>query len=264
MVISRRRLADYLVPAATLVGAVVFWELAARVFKIPKFIMPRPSEIGGEAWEWRYRFIGHTWVTLYETLGGFALSIAVGVPLAVLIVYSPAMRRALYPLIVLTQSVPKIAIAPVLLLMAGHGEFPKIIVAFLVAFFPIVVDTATGLAATPPELLDLSRSYRASAFKTFMKVRFPLALPFFFSGLKVAITLSVIGAVVGEFVGSDKGLGYVIVSATSYWKSNLAFAAMLLLAVMAIGLFALVELVERVVCPWYALAREQGEVVEEL
>jgi NitT/TauT family transport system permease protein len=256
MAFSRRRLADYLVPAATLVGAVVFWELAARVFKIPKFIMPRPSEIVGEAWEWRYRFIEHTWVTLYETLGGFALSIVIGVPLAVLIVYSPAMRRALYPLIVLTQSVPKIAIAPVLLLMAGHGEIPKIIVAFLVAFFPIVVDTATGLAATPPELLDLSRSYRASAFKTFVKIRFPMALPFFFSGLKVAITLSVIGAVVGEFVGSDKGLGYVILSATSYWKMELAFSAMILLSLMAILLFAAVELVERLVCPWLVPATE--------
>jgi NitT/TauT family transport system permease protein len=256
MAFSRRRLADYLVPAATLVGAVVFWELAARVFKIPKFIMPRPSEIVGEAWEWRYRFIEHTWVTLYETLGGFALSIVIGVPLAVLIVYSPAMRRALYPLIVLTQSVPKIAIAPVLLLMAGHGEIPKIIVAFLVAFFPIVVDTATGLAATPPELLDLSRSYRASAFKTFVKIRFPMALPFFFSGLKVAITLSVIGAVVGEFVGSDKGLGYLILSATSYWKMELAFSAMILLSLMAILLFAAVELVERLVCPWLVPATE--------
>ncbi len=257
MAFSRRRLADYLVPAATLVGAVVFWEVAARVFKIPKFIMPRPSEIVGEAWEWRYRFIEHTWVTLYETLGGFALSIVIGVPLAVLIVYSPAMRRALYPLIVLTQSVPKIAIAPVLLLMAGHGEIPKIIVAFLVAFFPIVVDTATGLAATPPELLDLSRSYRASAFKTFVKIRFPMALPFFFSGLKVAITLSVIGAVVGEFVGSDKGLGYVILSATSYWKMELAFSAMILLSLMAMLLFGAVSLVERLVCPWLAPAVEE-------
>ena len=257
MAISARRLADYTVPTVTLIGAVVAWEIGARVFRIPKFVMPRPSEIVGEAWEWRYRFIGHTWVTLYETLGGFALSIVVGVPLAVLIVYSPWMRRALYPLIVLTQSVPKIAIAPVLLLVVGHGEIPKMIVAFLVAFFPIVVDTATGLAGTPPELLDLSRSYRASAFKTFLKVRFPMALPFFFSGLKVAITLSVIGAVVGEFVGSDKGLGYLILSATSYWKMELAFSAMILLSLMAILLFGAVSLIERLVCPWVAPATEE-------
>ena len=187
------------------------------------------------------------------------LVVAVGffLPLAVLIVYSPVLRNALYPLIVLAQSVPKIAVAPVLLLVLGYGEVPKVIVAFLVAFFPVVVDTATGLAATPPELLDLSRSYRASAFKTFMKVRLPMAMPFFFAGAKVAITLAVIGAVVGEFVGSDKGLGYVILSATSYWKTELAFSSMILLSLMAIVLFGAVALVERLVCPWLAPAGEE-------
>jgi NitT/TauT family transport system permease protein len=148
MAASLRNLSNYVVPAATVAGVVVVWELASRVLRIPRFIMPAPSEIAVEAWEWRYRFIGHSWVTLYETLGGFALSIVVGVPLATLIVYSPGMRRALYPLIVLLQAVPKIAVAPVLLLVIGYGEIPKMIVAFLVAFFPIVVDTATGLAAT--------------------------------------------------------------------------------------------------------------------
>src|SRR5207302_246587 len=185
-VISRRVIADYLVPAATLVGVLVAWEAATHALRIPRFVMPPPSAILAEGWDWRYRFVEHTWVTLYETLGGFALSILVGVPLAVLIVYSPVMKSALYPLIVLAQSVPKIAIAPVLLLVLGHGEIPKVFVAFLVAFFPVVVDTATGLAATPPELLDLSRSYRASAFKTFVKVRLPMAMPFFFAGAKVA------------------------------------------------------------------------------
>jgi NitT/TauT family transport system permease protein len=250
-------LGDSLVPAVTLVGVLVAWEGATHALRIPRFVMPAPSAILVEGWEWRYRFIGHAWVTLYETLGGFALSILVGVPLAVLIVYSPTLKAALYPLIVLAQSVPKIAIAPVLLLVVGHGEFPKVIVAFLVAFFPVVVDTATGLAATPPELLDLSRSYRASAFKTFLKVRLPMAMPFVFAGAKVAITLSVIGAVVGEFVGSDKGLGYVILSATSYWKTELAFSSMILLSLMAILLFGAVSLVERFACPWLAPAGEE-------
>ncbi len=253
---ARRLLGETLIPAATLLAALVAWEVATRAFRIPRFIMPAPSAILGEGWEWRYRFIGHTWVTLYETLGGFALSMVVGVPLAVLIVYSPALRAAIYPLVILAQSVPKIAIAPVLLLVLGYGEVPKMVVAFLVAFFPVVVDTATGLAATPPELLDLSRSYRASAFKTFMKVRLPMALPFIFAGAKVAITLSVIGAVVGEFVGSDRGLGYVILSSTSYWKTEVAFSAMILLSLMAIVLFAAVSLVERFVCPWL---NPQGE-----
>src|SRR5206468_518958 len=189
---SLRSLSKYVVPAATLAAAVVVWELASRVLRIPKFIMPTPSQIVVEAWEWRYRFIAHSWVTLYETLGGFALSIVVGVPLATLIVYSPWMRRALYPLIVLLQAVPKIAVAPVLLLVIGYGETSK-----------------------------------------------------------------VIGAVVGEFIGSDKGLGYVILSATSYWKTELAFASMILLSLIAILLFGAVCLVERFVCPWLAPAAEE-------
>jgi NitT/TauT family transport system permease protein len=148
--IRRRVVAESVVPAATLVGALLVWEAATQAFRIPRFVMPAPSAILAEGWDWRYRFLGHAWVTLYETLGGFALSVIVGVPLAVLIVYSPVLRSAIYPLIVLAQSVPKIAIAPVLLLVLGYGEVPKVIVAFLVAFFPVVVDTATGLAATPP------------------------------------------------------------------------------------------------------------------
>ncbi|RPH76768.1 MAG: ABC transporter permease [Candidatus Rokuibacteriota bacterium] len=259
----KERLAGAVLPVGVLVGTLVVWELVWRVFDIPRFVVPLPSGILVEGWQWRGYLAYHAWVTLYETLGGFALSIAVGTPIAVMLVYSATLKQALYPLLVVTQAIPKVAIAPVLLLLLGAGEVSKIVIAFLVAFFPIVVDTATGLAATPPELLDLSRSYRASAAKTFVKVRFPMALPFFFSGLKVAVTLAVIGAVVGEFVGSDKGLGYVIVSATSYWRSNLAFAAMLLLAAMAVGLFALVELCERLVCPWTTAAREQPEPTAE-
>jgi NitT/TauT family transport system permease protein len=242
----------YLLPVATLLGLLLIWEAAFHLFNIPRFVIPAPSGILAELWEWKFRLVSHTWITLYETLGGFALSVVIGTPLAVALVYNPVVRNALYPLLVVAQSIPKVAIAPVLLLILGHGEVSKVVVAFLVAFFPIVVDTATGLASTPPELLDLSRSYRSSQFKTFLKVRFPMALPFFFSGLKVAITLAVIGAVVGEFVGSDSGLGYVIVMATSYWKANLAFGAMVLLSVMAIVLFGAISVIERIVCPWYA------------
>jgi NitT/TauT family transport system permease protein len=241
----------YLLPIASLVGMLVLWEAACKVLNVPAFIVPTPSAILSESWAARARFLDNSWVTLYETLAGFGLSIVIGVPLAVALVYSPILRSAVYPLLVVTQSVPKVAIAPVLLLMMGHGELPKIFVAFLVAFFPIVVDTATGLAATPPDLLDLSRSYRASQLKIFLKVRFPMALPFIFSGLKVAITLAVIGAVVGEFVGSDRGLGYVILSATAYWKADVAFGAMILLSIMAVILFSLVSLAERLICPWY-------------
>ena len=191
-------------------------------------------------------------MTLYEALAGFVLSIVVAIPLAVLLVSSTLVSKAVYPLLVITQAVPKIAIAPVLLLIFGAGTEPKVILCFLSAFFPILISAATGLAATPEELIDLSRSYRAGALKTFVKIRFPMALPHIFSGLKVAITLAVTGAVVAEFVASDQGLGYIILSATSYWKSALAFGAMILLSLMAIILFGAVWLAERLLCPWYS------------
>jgi NitT/TauT family transport system permease protein len=243
---------EYLLPAATLVVLVVLWEVAVRLFKIPTFVLPPPSLIATEAWAHRVHLPGHTWATLWETLAGFGLSIAVGVPLAVLIVSSPFLHNTIYPLLVITQSVPKVAIAPLIVVFMGIGETPKIIVAFLVAFFPIVVDTATGLNAVPPELLDLSRSLKASRFQEFLKIRFPTAVPFIFSGLKVAVALSVVGAVVGEFVQADKGLGYLIVVSTSFWKTALAFSAMVILSVMGIVLFALVALVEKVCFPWHA------------
>lgn len=248
---STKSLGAYAWPVGTFIGLIILWELAYYVFDIPKFIVPPPSDILRETWEWRAYLLDHTLVTMYETLAGFVLTLAIGVPLAILLVYSPFLKRALYPLIVITQAVPKVAIAPLLLLILGHGQTSKVVVAFLVAFFPVVVDTAAGLASTPPELMDLSRSYRAGALRTFLKVRFPMALPFFFSGVKVAITLAVVGAVVGEFVGSDKGLGYVIVSATSFWRTALTFSAMGILSVMAIALFGLVSYLERVLCPWY-------------
>ena len=249
---SKLQPVDYLLPAATLIVGVILWEIVIRVFKVPKYLIPAPTTIAEEMWEWRYRLPEHLWVTTYEALAGFTLAIVVAVPLAVILVYSSLASKALYPLLVITQSVPKIAIAPVLLLIMGVGTDAKIVLCFLAAFFPIVIDTATGLASTPEELLDLSRSYRANAIKTFLKVRFPMALPFFFSGLKIAITLAVTGAVVAEFVASDKGLGYTILAATSYWRAGLAFGAMILLALLAIFLFGLVWLAERIFCPWYA------------
>ena len=190
-------------------------------------------------------------VTLYGSLGGLVLSLGIGVPLAVLFVYSRAMANAVYPLLVITQAVPKVAMAPVIMLIVGTGSPSKLLIAFLISFFPIIVDTTAGLASTPPELLDLGRIYKTSKLKIFLKVRFPMALPFFFSGLKVAITLAVVGATVAEFVGSDSGLGYIIIAATSYWNAELAFGAMIVLSLMAIILFGLVVLAERLLCPWY-------------
>lgn len=243
---------EYLTPVATLAGLVALWEAVVRLFDIPSILLPAPSHVVAEGWAAREHLPRHTWATLWETLAGFGLSVLVGVPLAVVITASRHLATAIYPLLVITQSVPKVAIAPVLIMFVGIGEMPKILIAFLVAFFPIVVDTATGLRAVPPELIDLSRSLKASRFQEFAKIRFPTAVPFMFSGLKVAIALSVVGAVVGEFVQADKGLGYLIVVSTAYWKTGLAFAAMAILSLMGIVLFGLVVLAERLCFPWHA------------
>jgi len=259
MAASLRNLSRYVVPAATVAGAVVAWELASRVLRIPRFIMPAPSEIAVEAWEWRYRFIGHSWVTLYETLGGFALSIAVGVPLAVIIVHSPLLRRIIYPMILMLQSVPKVAIAPILLLWVGYGLKSGIVVAATVAFFPIVISTAAGLQSVDRDLLELTRSLDAGSLKVFAKVRIPWAMPHIFSGLKVAITLAVIGAIVAEFIGADTGLGYLILTNSGAMKTSAVFFVLLILSLLGIALFYMVEAIERAVCPWYLNDEEKAD-----
>lgn len=238
-------------PAGTLLGLLVVWQVAVKALHVPLWLVPAPSDIVRSVTE-RSEGLGiHVWVTFYETLLGFLLAIAVGVPLAVAVVHSRLLGNAIYPLILITQSIPKVAFAPILLIWLGYGDVPKVLVAFLVAFFPVVVDTATGLRSPAPQLLDLARQLSATQLQIYTKIRFPSALPHFFSGLKVAITLAVIGAVIGEFVGSERGLGFLVVQATSHFKTPLAFAAMSLLALMAMVLFFAVVAVERILCPWY-------------
>ena len=183
-------------------------------------------------------------------MAGFGLALVIGIPLAVCVANSRLLNLTLYPILVATQSVPKVAIAPIILVWFGLGMQSKLAIAFLVAFFPIVVDTATGLRATPPGLLELARSLRASPFQVFMKVQMPSALPFIFSGAKVAITLAVIGAVIGEFVGSVNGLGNLLLTANSQLDGPLAWAALIWLSVLGILLFVAVSVTERIVMPW--------------
>lgn len=243
-------LPSWLLPTATMLALVVAWEVLARVLRVPAFLLPLPSSIVQVGLEWKAQLPGHLAVTLAETLVGFALAIAVGVPAAVLIVSSRVLSNTIYPLLLVLQSVPKVAIAPLLLVWVGYGQLPKILVVFLVCFFPIVISTAAGLEAAPPEMLDLVRALKASRVQTLVKVRFPYALPQVFVGLKVAITLAVIGAVIGEFVGAERGLGYLIVASSSQVNTALAFVAMILLSVLSIVLFYVLEWLERRLVPW--------------
>jgi NitT/TauT family transport system permease protein len=239
------------------VALLVAWQAVVAGFRVPEYLLPAPSGIASAMLaEWRYLAF-HTWVTLHEILWGFALALAVGVPLAVLIVYSPAFERSVYPLLVASQSVPKIAIAPLLIFWAGIGIFPKILVAFAVSFFPIVIDTVVGLRSVEPEMLHLARSMGARESRVFLKIRFPSALPNIFAGVKVAVTLAVVGAIVGEFIQADQGLGYALQQATAVLNTRLGFATIFILALIGLVLFVAVELIERWLTPWSAARRSE-------
>lgn len=245
-----RTAAGVVFPLATLALLVLLWELATRLFDWPIWLVPGPVDVGSALLENRSLLPRHFRVTLVETLGGFALAIAVGIPLAVAIASSRLLERTIYPVLLGLNAVPKIAIAPILVLWMGFGYGPKIVVTFLLCIFPIVISTATGLKSTPAELVELVRSLDASSLELFRRVRFPSALPHVFVGLKVAISLAVIGAVIGEFVGAEAGLGHVIIASGSNIDTSLAFGAMVLLGVLSVALFYALVGLERLFVPW--------------
>jgi NitT/TauT family transport system permease protein len=239
-----------LYPLTGVLLIVALWQAYTSLSGISPLVLPSPLEIASVSVE-RYDLLLHeTWPTLVETLLGFGLALAIGIPLAVCVANSRLLNLILYPILVATQSIPKVAIAPIILVWFGLGMSSKLALAFLVAFFPVVVDTATGLQATPSGLLELARALRASPWQVFFKVQMPAALPFIFAGAKVAITLAVIGAVIGEFVGSVTGLGNLVLTANSQLDGPLAWAALIWLSALGIVLFAAVALAERLMMPW--------------
>ena len=239
-----------LAPLASIVLLLAAWETAARLLRVPEFILPAPSAIAAALAQAGPNVLLHSRATLVTVLLGFAASVAISLPLAVVIASSRVLEAAIYPLLVVTQSVPKVALAPILMVAMGASELPRVVVTFLVAFFPLVVSSVAGLAATPPELLELARSCRATRMQELFRIRLPFAVPFVFAGLKVAIALCVVGAVVGEFVGADRGLGYLIQTSMAFFKVPLAFGAVVVLAAMGIVLFQIVALAERLLFPW--------------
>jgi NitT/TauT family transport system permease protein len=241
---------SYVAPVLTFIFILITWEVCARYFEIPGWLLPTPSAIVNAMADWRAELLMHSLVTLYETLIGFAVAIAVGVPLAALVTYSPLLQKTIYPLLLALQSVPKVAVAPLLALWIGFGTLPKVVVVFLVCFFPIIVSTTAGLSSVSPTVMELIRSLSASQYQIFTKIRFPTAMPQIFVGFKIAITFAVIGAVIGEFVGSESGLGYLILTSSSQSRTSVAFAALFILTIMSIVLYYAVELVERLSMPW--------------
>ncbi|MBB5753577.1 ABC transporter permease [Prosthecomicrobium pneumaticum] len=234
----------------TLIALVIFWEIAVRVTKTPVFILPAPSriaEVFAATWP---RLMINAGLTLSEVLIGFSCAVAIGVPLAVLITYSRLAERCVYPLIVASQTIPKVAIAPLMLAWFGYGLTPKVVIVILLSFFPIVINAVVGLKSSTAEMLYLAQSMGASGWQTFWKFRLPQALPNIFAGLKLATVLSVIGAVVAEFIGADQGLGYLIVVAGASFDIARQFAAIIMISAIGMVFFAVIELAERIVVPW--------------
>jgi NitT/TauT family transport system permease protein len=246
------------VPVATLLVLVALWEAGTRAFQVPAFLLPAPSRIWSELQGIAPHLPGNILATLSTVLLGFAASIAVALPLAVAIASSATIARATYPLLLVTQSTPIVAIAPILVVVLGTGQLSRMTVAFLIAFFPLLVSTVTGLLSVPKDMTDLSRAMRTSFWQDLWLIRLPSAVPFIFAGLKVAISLSVIGAVVAEFVSANAGLGYLITQSTAFFNVPVAFGAVVLLAMMGVALFGLVVLAERLLFPWAAGASRRS------
>jgi ABC-type nitrate/sulfonate/bicarbonate transport system permease component len=227
------------------------WEAAVALSGVRESLLPAPSAVAEALWVERGLLGDAAWVTLREVLLGYALAVAAGVGLAIVIRASRIAEHALYPWLVASQMVPVPAIAPVLVLWLGFGMAPKVIVIALVSFFPIAVNTVDGLRAADPELLRLLRTLGASRRQRFRHARLPAALPFVFSGLKVAAALAVIGAVFAEWVGASEGLGHLILVLNNQTATPEMFAAIVVLALLGIALFGLVAVAERLVAPWY-------------
>jgi len=237
-------------PAAFTVGLFLLWELVCRALSIPLTILPPPSAVFGALWEFRAPIASNSVVTLWTTLAGFALATAFGLVLGIVVGWHRALYAALYPVMIGFNSIPKVAVVPVLILWFGLGEIPAVITAFLISFFPIVVNVATGLATVEPELEDVLRALGASKLDLVRKVGLPRSMPHFFGSLKVAITLAFVGAVVSETVGANKGIGKLMLDAQAAFQVPIVFAGLLVLAFLGIVLYALTALVERRFTGW--------------
>ena len=252
---QRVLLSAWVRPVLLVFAMLILWDVTIRIFRIPPYLIPSPWSVVQQLQaEWP-RLLKESIPTTYATLGGFALSIAFGIPMALVIAYSRTVESYVYPLLVFSQSVPKIAIAPLFVVWFGFGIIPKVIAAFMLGFFPVVVSTVMGFKSVDPDMLDLARSMKSSRIETFMRISLPQALPSIFAGLKVSITLAVVGAVVGEFVGSNSGIGYLLQIANGNFDLPLMFAALTVLSAIGVVLFVAIDLVERWLIPWHASQR---------
>jgi ABC-type nitrate/sulfonate/bicarbonate transport system permease component len=244
------RLRDVAAPLLLMAMILLAWELLVHLFTVPAYVLPPPSEILRRIWIDRAIIFPHLQVTLFEIVAGYALAALVGFLLSIAVVYSTAFRRGVLPLIVAAQTIPVIAIAPILVIWFGYNYVPRIIITALVAFFPLTISIVTGLQSLEVEFINFFRSLNASGRQIFFKLRLPAALPNIFAGLKVATTLAVVGATISEWVGASAGLGYLMAQDSAQLNTTRVFSSLVVLGLCGMAFFASVGLVERLCMPW--------------
>jgi ABC-type nitrate/sulfonate/bicarbonate transport system permease component len=253
-----RRTTTVLVPLAIVLALIGVWELYARVGEVEDLILPAPTDVASALWDDRSLLWDNFVVTAQEVLFGLAVAVAAGALLAAALHASGAVRRAVYPLLVASQTVPIVIVAPLLVVWFGYGLAPKLAIIALICFFPVVVTALDGLASVDPELRKLMRTLDASPLRTFRLVEAPAALPSLFSGARIAVAVAVIGAVLAEQAGSSDGLGHLLLQATPQLETARAYAAVVVLSLFAIALFALLAVLERLALPWAYRSRARG------
>jgi len=250
----RKRLQAWL-PWLVAIGVLVLWEIVCRAFKIPQFVLPPPSSVAASMIKWWSPLMMNAGQTLMTTMAGFAIAVVVGLVLGVALGSSTMVYHGLYPLIIAFESVPKVAIVPILVLWFGIGTTPAIITSFLIAFFPIAVNVSTGIATVEPELRDVLRALGAKPLDIVKKIGIPRAMPYFFASLKIAITFAFVGSIVSETVGANKGIGHLIMLASSRFDVPLVFSGLIVTSFMGVSMYALARLVENRVTGWATRGR---------
>ena len=257
----RQRARNGLPIVASLTGVLLIWEIVVRILSVPEYILPAPSRVLASLFQNLYIVAPAALYTLQPMVLGFLVAAVLGIAMALLVVYSKAFEAVFYPLLVVLQIIPKIAIAPLFIIWVGFGLPSKILLVFLLSFFPIVVNAIAAFKSIETDVFDLARSYRASRLRIFWLVELPGALPSLFAGFKVAAALSATAAVVAEFVASDNGLGYLLLGYNGNMNTSMTFAVILVLSVLGLALYGAVEAIERVCIPWHVSQRRDDLTV---
>ncbi len=249
-VLLQRKTLRHVLPWVVIISTFLLWEGAVQLFKIEQFVLPAPSAIFSVAWEWRWAILDHSWQTFITTLIGFGIAVIFGLATGIAIGSSTLIYDSFYPALIGFNSIPKVAVVPILVIWFGIGTVPAVITAFLISFFPILVNVAAGIATVEPELNDVLRALGAKRWKIIQKVGLPRSMPYFFASLKVAITFAFVGTIVSETVAANKGIGYLMLVASSRFEVPLAFAGLLVTSVMGIGMYLVASYVERRMTGW--------------